>query len=310
MNILAPSYQSSERIFVVQWFRENYEKVRQKLKQSEDTSDLMTSDDEKRKRWPSKKVYKSEDGDSEGEGVEMSTPKRQQIVSDTSQNTVQTPVSHLSPPPRLSSQELRSPTDIQRSILPVPTTSREPSRGQAIGPTAQIMTILEILRKETREVKRMVQHLLTRSAVEDQPPQLPQDFILPADSCENVESNENLLADQENFQSMVQFLSSYGGGNVRETVDRIMKEVMTNDAAKLYNMKGMKGKLKFEELRLLKVLYRCVQKNQPTVNATRKDVEAEVSKWLTGERNRDGGRKARNKRAQVPPASPPANDEN
>lgn len=39
---------------------------------------------------------------------------------------------------------------------------------------------------------------------------------------------------------------------------------------------------------------RCVQKNWPTRCVTKKEVELEVSKWLTGARDREGGRKARN----------------
>jgi hypothetical protein len=45
----------------------------------------------------------------------------------------------------------------------------------------------------------------------------------------------------------------------------------------------------------------CVQRNLPTKAATRKDVEIEVSKWLARARDRDGGRKARNKVSETLP---------
>ena len=47
----------------------------------------------------------------------------------------------------------------------------------------------------------------------------------------------------------------FGGGSVRDIVGRIMREVITNQLARQYNMKGQKGKNKFTGLQLLTVLY-------------------------------------------------------
>ena len=44
------------------------------------------------------------------------------------------------------------------------------------------------------------------------------------------------------------------------------------------------------------ILTGCVRQNPSTRLATRKDVEVEVAKWLTGARDRGGGRKARQRR--------------
>ncbi|XP_060595897.1 uncharacterized protein LOC132749966 [Ruditapes philippinarum] len=43
----------------------------------------------------------------------------------------------------------------------------------------------------------------------------------------------------------VRFLSMFGMADVRETVDRLMKETMSNELARMYNMKWLKGKKKF-----------------------------------------------------------------
>ena len=53
----------------------------------------------------------------------------------------------------------------------------------------------------------------------------------------------------------VKYLSLFGGTNVRETVNRLLKEVMANDLAVKYNFLGQKGKLQLSNLRIISVLY-------------------------------------------------------
>ncbi|XP_052814137.1 uncharacterized protein LOC128241226 [Mya arenaria] len=107
---------------------------------------------------------------------------------------------------------------------------------------------------------------------------------------------EELLQDANNATAVARYMYTIGGVDIREMVDRFMKETLTNNVAKMYNMKGLKGKQKFGDLSLLKILFRCVQRNPATHQSTLKDVELEVSKWLTGSRDRDGGRTNRRKR--------------
>ncbi|XP_060552760.1 uncharacterized protein LOC132714045 [Ruditapes philippinarum] len=109
----------------------------------------------------------------------------------------------------------------------------------------QILRVLETMRGEkNREIKRMMQRLLSRSAADDQPLQLPKDISFPIRSPEQMEAFDELLGDQTMLSSVVRFLSMFGGADVRETVDRLMKETMSNELAKMYNMKWLKGKKK------------------------------------------------------------------
>ena len=51
-------------------------------------------------------------------------------------------------------------------------------------------------------------------------------------------------------------MAEFGGNNINETVARILKTVMATELAKNYNLKGTKGKRKFEGLNLANILYR------------------------------------------------------
>lgn len=57
------------------------------------------------------------------------------------------------------------------------------------------------------------------------------------------------------FYFQVKYLSLFGGGNVKDTVGRVMKEIMTCDLARQYNFLGQKGKFPFGTLRLASAVY-------------------------------------------------------
>ena len=57
------------------------------------------------------------------------------------------------------------------------------------------------------------------------------------------------------FIFQMKYLSQYGGNSVRETVTRIMVELLTNDLAIQYNLNGQKGKMSFGKLHLANVLF-------------------------------------------------------
>ncbi|XP_060563878.1 uncharacterized protein LOC132723218 [Ruditapes philippinarum] len=100
------------------------------------------------------------------------------------------------------------------------------------------------MREKNRDIKRMVQRMLLRSAADDQPLQLPKDISFPFRYPELMEAFDKLLGDQTMLSSVVRFLSMFGMADVRETVDRLMKKTMSNELARMYNMKWLKGKKK------------------------------------------------------------------
>ncbi|KAL5004840.1 hypothetical protein ScPMuIL_018296 [Solemya velum] len=56
-----------------------------------------------------------------------------------------------------------------------------------------------------------------------------------------------------------------------------------------------KGQSEFGTLRLASALFKCVQCNKHTKDATRSDVEKVIKEWLRTAKDRDGGRKQRGK---------------
>ncbi|XP_060561233.1 uncharacterized protein LOC132721002 [Ruditapes philippinarum] len=192
---------------------------------------------------PSKRLYESDSGTDENETDTESRPP--QVIDQAT--TPKESQSLLSSPPRLSAQALREASSDVQSASPIQGASDTPFRGQIIGPTAvtQILRVLETMREKNREIKRMVQRMLLRSAADDQPLQLPKDISFPIRYPEQIEALDELLGDQKMLSSVVRFLSMFGMADVRETVDRLMKETMSNELARMYNMKWLKGKKKF-----------------------------------------------------------------
>ncbi|KAH3845904.1 hypothetical protein DPMN_088196 [Dreissena polymorpha] len=60
----------------------------------------------------------------------------------------------------------------------------------------QILTVLETIRDENRETKRMLQRLLARSATDDEPMQLPENISLPIGTFEQMDEFEEHLGDE------------------------------------------------------------------------------------------------------------------
>lgn len=64
-----------------------------------------------------------------------------------------------------------------------------------------------------------------------------------------------ILIDKCSLLFKIKYFSMFGGGDVREAVERILKEVIVTKLAREYNMKGLKGKRKFAGLQMMTVLY-------------------------------------------------------
>uniref|UniRef100_A0A672Y877 Uncharacterized protein n=1 Tax=Sphaeramia orbicularis TaxID=375764 RepID=A0A672Y877_9TELE len=91
-------------------------------------------------------------------------------------------------------------------------------------------------------------------------------------------------------------LSLMGGVDVRETVWRTMRQLMTNSLATNLNWRGVNGKTGFCGLQLKEVINDAVRRNKFTSNATTQEIETFVKRWLQLAGDRDGGRKRRMER--------------
>ncbi|KAG1650243.1 putative nuclease HARBI1 [Nymphon striatum] len=95
----------------------------------------------------------------------------------------------------------------------------------------------------------------------------------------------------------ISFLGTVGGCSVMETTRRIMKSIMTNGLAQLFNWKGKGEKSSFSSLELKSVVANSVRRNPLSSQATDCEVEKTIKEWLRFAKDRDGGRKARNNAA-------------
>ncbi|KAH3896038.1 hypothetical protein DPMN_020209 [Dreissena polymorpha] len=74
--------------------------------------------------------------------------------------------------------------------------AEEPSQFIGQNAVTQILTVLETMRDENREMKQMLQRLLARSATDDEPMQLPENITLPIGTFEQMDEFEEHLGDE------------------------------------------------------------------------------------------------------------------
>ncbi|XP_052761798.1 uncharacterized protein LOC128204423 [Mya arenaria] len=247
---------------------QDYEKVSLRMKKAEETTDLATSDEErsKRKRKPAKKLYES-DSDSDlsddNEGPKRKPASSSALTSDSpgSQSLFAATRCTYTPPPlpSLHMSAVSSPSVSHRppqatpspvaggcSSTPVRPVQAPLAHSIGTGAVTQILTILEEMREEQRGIKRLLNQLVLQGGpVPDNMNALPEGISFPVSSLEAMEALEELLQDANNATAVARYMYTIGGVDIREMVDRFMKETLTNNVAKMYNMKGLKGKQKF-----------------------------------------------------------------
>ncbi|CAG7785811.1 unnamed protein product, partial [Allacma fusca] len=86
---------------------------------------------------------------------------------------------------------------------------------------------------------------------------------------------------KEYRQKLIQHLSAVGGTKCTKVLNRMLKELMTDDVAMNYSFKGQREKLSFEALGLTSVLAACLKQN-PFTRKERSvfNIEAGIMSWL------------------------------
>ncbi|XP_050958544.1 uncharacterized protein LOC127159863 [Labeo rohita] len=112
-------------------------------------------------------------------------------------------------------------------------------------------------------------------------------------SLQNME--DNLRSTPELHKQLVNTLALKGGTDVQECVWRIMHGLFTNSLARKVNMRGVNGKIGFLRLQIRDVVIAAVRRNRLTSEATEKEINATIKRWIYLAPDRDGGRKERMK---------------
>ncbi|XP_035253944.1 uncharacterized protein LOC118216668 isoform X1 [Anguilla anguilla] len=123
---------------------------------------------------------------------------------------------------------------------------------------------------------------------------LPADLPLPLQSKQQLGQLEKRLAEDPGLQEyLVCSLASKGGRSVRNAVRAMVPCLVSNTVARGLNWTGAGEKLAFRDLILRKVLNRGVRRNLATKDATDEEIQREVSVFLRGASDREGGRRER-----------------
>uniref|UniRef100_UPI00358F0851 uncharacterized protein isoform X4 n=1 Tax=Myxine glutinosa TaxID=7769 RepID=UPI00358F0851 len=104
----------------------------------------------------------------------------------------------------------------------------------------------------------------------------------------------------ESFQTA--YLASFGGASLGASVRRMMRKIGKNELWSKYSLKGRKGKNKFEDLPICRLVISASMKNHPNMKIA--DVEAEITETLKHAPNKDGGKNK--KLSTASEGSPPA----
>lgn len=120
--------------------------------------------------------------------------------------------------------------------------------------------------------------------------------LLPLKDLSSLQNMEdNLRSTPDLHKQLVNTLALKGGADVHECVWRIMYGLFTNSLAKKVNMRGVNGKTGFLRLQIRDVVIAAVRRNRLTSEATEKEIDSTVKRWLYLAPDRDGGRKERMK---------------
>ncbi|KAL5015191.1 hypothetical protein ScPMuIL_009461 [Solemya velum] len=278
---------------------EIYEKARKKLAVAENKSDLETGpENEENEIQRPKRVRRSPDHYSSDSDNGTVIPINRQKKGATCTTM---PV----PPPGLDLSGIRTttPTTSTPTIRTAPIST--PIRSENMhARDVRFFTLLEQILEKQKEQQIMLGQILhrlnTSGPAEEFAPGLPEDIILPITSKEDLEELEDKLQDAAVAGAMVNHLSTFGGRTLKESISRLLRELITNHLADLYNWSGAKGKLPLGNTKMVSIVFKCVQKNPITRGCTKQEMERCVKDWLRGARDRDGGRKRRSVEVQPP----------
>ncbi|KAL2077924.1 hypothetical protein ACEWY4_025609 [Coilia grayii] len=123
----------------------------------------------------------------------------------------------------------------------------------------------------------------------------PLPFELPLAEVKHLERLEETLKNPEMKKNLTTLLGLVGGLSLKDTVARILKKTMNTSLARMINWSGANGKPAFKRTNLKCVVLDAVRCNALTQDATDKEIEVTIARWLQLASDRDGGRSQRRK---------------
>ncbi|XP_049517389.1 uncharacterized protein LOC119442105 [Dermacentor silvarum] len=245
---------------VVKGVFRTYEEGRAKLDEARFRSDLSGSDDG-RKRKRAKPLRYSSESDSDDfphAPLQLSTQHKTPSSQETQILPLETEAANEDVRPNGGSQSqqsqavlvsfltaiLRLTLLIQCSIFPLTEFQR------------RVMTSLNILRHNQAEIIQLLSVALQRaSSAQEEAMKTPEQVLrCPLESVQAVlEFNETL--NEAKSEALVLDLIAYGTRTLNMTIKAMMAYLISDRAASQFSMDGRKGKVRFRDLKLCKVLF-------------------------------------------------------
>ncbi|KAH7980778.1 hypothetical protein HPB49_019169 [Dermacentor silvarum] len=145
----------------------------------------------------------------------------------------------------------------------------------------RVMTSLNILRHNQAEIIQLLSVALQRaSSAQEEAMKTPEQVLrCPLESVQAVlEFNETL--NEAKSEALVLDLIAYGTRTLNMTIKAMMAYLISDRAASQFSMDGRKGKVRFRDLKLCKVLFLAARRTRHHKDCTVDDVVCQVKEWL------------------------------
>ncbi|OWF43974.1 uncharacterized protein LOC110458997 [Mizuhopecten yessoensis] len=146
----------------------------------------------------------------------------------------------------------------------------------------KVMTMLADIRlelHEQREGKEM--------AISDL-----QTIPFQARSIEELQRIDDTLKSPEDCLKMTMALAYVGESSINENARKILQKLMTNETMSAYSIKGKKGKLRFQNLKLFQVVLDAAVRTMQCTETTAETAMSVALKYAPDRRGGDGRKKA------------------
>ncbi|XP_049272379.1 uncharacterized protein LOC119395558 [Rhipicephalus sanguineus] len=142
----------------------------------------------------------------------------------------------------------------------------------------RILTTMSIIRHTQTETIDMLSTLMITS---EKPAEscMPDVLAEPLESVEAVKAFDASLTDEKR-EALIVEMTTFGARTLNVTVKTMLNHLMNDVAAMHFSMHGRKGKERFRDLQLWKVLFEAVRRTKYLKDATWSEVEFQIKEWL------------------------------
>ncbi|XP_026112073.1 uncharacterized protein LOC113090491 isoform X4 [Carassius auratus] len=150
----------------------------------------------------------------------------------------------------------------------------------------------DVVRSMDNKMDTMLQHFSANVSVGEL--SLPGDLLLPLDTQEDLALLDNSLRqDKELQERFLRFLAIKCGRDLKTTVWRMLQSIFSNHLSINTTWTGVGDKACFRDTFLKTIVQRAIRKNPATQDATDEAIQVNVTRYLKGASDREGGKRRR-----------------